>query len=181
MAIPLDSKTTTTPGVKFRKIEQFVDLACVYFEWLPEMEFGTERPKLNRKGEPRKQVRITGYPIKGDAVIVQDGADLSLKADELVCVYVNGGRLGAYIDAKKESPTGLSVGDVLRIKYTHDEPSKGGHPMKAWNFRIRQARDEERNQTEQCEAKYWEIKAAKEKHDEEPPSKTSINDDEIPF
>lgn len=152
MPITLD-KDTSAPSIKLREVGQYVDFHLVRLDWQDELEFGTERPKLNRDGKPRRQLRITGMAIGGTAKVWVDQADLDIQAGEAVVLYVTGGRLGGYIEAKKQAKT-VDVGDVFRVKFDREDPSKSGNPLKVWTFQIRKPRPEELPKVAEAEARY---------------------------
>ena len=153
MSTPIGAPAkSATPSIKLRNLNDWCDLALVDVAVVPWIEFGSSEAKIGKDGQPRTQDKITAVVIGGNAVITDNDVDVAVKPDDVVSVYCAGHRRWEYIQAVKTRGQ-LMRGDVLRVKYTHDEPSatKGNNAKKVWSFQIRQAKPDEATRTARCE------------------------------
>jgi hypothetical protein len=152
MGTPLGGSTATfVPGVKLRTIGTYVDIAAVDLKQVPWKDFVTKEVKIGDDGKPRTQDLVTGLVIGGTGVIVADDTERVVAPDELVSIYFAGHHRWEFIQAQKKLEGGLQVGDVIRIKYDRDEPSRAGNPKKVWSVQIRHPKSEEAARTAKCE------------------------------
>jgi hypothetical protein len=148
-------KPPGSPSIKLRKIGDAIVGHVCHVEAVPWIEFGTDKPKIGHDGKPRTQDKVTLLVREGTAV-VKDGEDSEREvvAGEQVAVYLAGHRRFAWIEAQRKVPGGLEVGQVIRIAYVGDEPSKGGAPKKVWQMRLRVATEAEQVDVQTAEAIY---------------------------
>ena len=152
MGTPLSSPTTTfVPGVKFRAIGDYIDVAIFDLKPVPWKDFVTKEVKVGDDGKPRTQDLVTGIVIGGSATIKVDDTERAVNADESVSLYFAGHHRWEFVQAQKALDGGLQVGDVLRVKYDRDEPSKAGNPKKVWTVQIRRAKPDEAARSARCE------------------------------
>jgi len=142
-----------TPSAKLRTIGDYIDCALVNEEVVPWIEFGTDGvAKIGKDGKPRTQDKVTAVVIGGTGVTTRDDVDTPVVADDTITLYLSGPRRWDWIQAKKAHGQ-LLRGDVLRVKYDHDEPSatKGYNARKVWTFQLRHAKPGEEARTALCE------------------------------
>ncbi len=152
MGTPLSAPTGTfIPGVKFRSIGDYVDVAIFDLKPVPWKDFVTKEVKKDDNGNPRTQDLVTGVVVGGTATIRVDDAERAVAVDEVVTMYFAGHHRWDFIQAQKALDGGLQVGDLMRVKYDRDEPSKAGNPKKVWTVQIRHAKPEEAARSARCE------------------------------
>jgi len=153
MSTPIGAPAKSgSPSIKLRNLNDWCDVALVNVDVVDWIEFGSTEPKIGKDGKPRTQDRITAIVIAGNAVITDNDADVPVKADDVISIYCAGHRRWEYILAVKARGQ-LMRGDVMRVKYTHDEASatKGNNAKKVWSFQIRAAKPDEATRTARCE------------------------------
>lgn len=179
MGIPIgqQQQQSRVPTVKLRTPTSKVGLAIVNEETVPWLEFGTDRPRLNAKGEPRTQLVLTGIVTgsTGAAVITTTTPD-GVQTDEpvapgmVVRLFVNGRtRWDPDLDrtrnpgdpkswgGAKDDHGQLMAGDIATVIYEADVQGQGAQPRKVRTFRLRSPRPDEQEQTTRCEAVYGEL------------------------
>ena len=142
-----------TPSVKLRTVGDWCDVALIDVESVPWIEFGSELPKIGKDGQPRTQDRITALVTQaGSAVVSDNGDDTPVAIGDVVSIYASGAKRWDFIQAQKLNGQ-LLRGDVMRVKYDHDEPpaTKGYNDKKVWTFQIRHAKPDEAVQSARCE------------------------------
>lgn len=158
------------PSIKLRSPGQYVDFHVVDITSVPRYEFGTRNPKLNQRGEPTYQHKVTVLVIGGTGHMPDEtgpeGAERIVRADDVAVIYVGGrekwdpdldktrqpdqGRSwGGAVDTLPDKQ--LCCGDVARWTYEGDVPGQGTQPRKLRTFRIRRPRPEETARTQRCE------------------------------
>ena len=162
MSIPLGgSAGPKIPTVKLPNVGDYVDLAIIDKEQVPEKDMVTGQPKLKDNGQPKQQLRLTGFALGGtfQATRGEDVLAAGDLANETVTVYLSGHKFGAWIDAEKDYGV-VNVGDVVRIAFdrTQKAQTRGFHDAKIWTVEISPA--EGAALTAKCEAAHLERKAS---------------------
>ena len=152
MGTPLSSPTATfIPYINLSAIGTYVDVAIFDLKPVPWKDFVTKEVKIGDDGKPRTQDLVTGIAISGTATVRVDDVERTVTPDEVVTMYFASHRRWEFIQAQKTLDGGLQVGDVLRVKYDRDEPSKAGNPKKVWTVQIRRAKPDEAARSARCE------------------------------
>ena len=157
MPIPL-GRTAAFPGIKFRQPGQYVDIAICNVELVPWNDYQTGQPKRNDAGEIRQQELVTGVFIRGTGVITSDDSTDVVPAEgTIVAIYCAGHHRWDFIQAQKKLDGRMNVGDVMRVKFTGEEPGQGSLPKKVWSFMLRHPQPGEEQRTAQCEGLYAQL------------------------
>lgn len=190
------SSAPRRPSIKLRQPGQYVDFHVVDLDpTVPRYEFGTRNPKLNQRGEPTFQHRVTCLVIGGTAVLPDEngpeGAERTVSNGDLAVIYVAGReKWDPDLDKTRQPNEGrswggaeqllpdkqLRCGDVVRWTYEGDVPGQGAQPRKIRTFRMRRPRPDEEAARQRCEQLRVEAQATPVgapagggySHDEEP-------------
>lgn len=144
MAIQLEEERQSIPGAKFKTIgDTFVGMVVDRVE-VPLYEYradGSQGPQLvGKNGKPRTQEMLTCLVMPGTSCQVGEGAAVE---GTLARLYIKSHHRWAFIETKNAGHGALCVGDVLRRRYTADEPGAGGNPKHVHDFALRKAKPEE--------------------------------------
>lgn len=156
MPIPLTQQSR--PNAKMPYPGMGVEMALIGTRRRPWMEFGTQTAKIGKDGQPRQQLVVTGIVTNANAVCGPQGQERPVQPGEVVDVYLHGHAWGSWIEAER-AHSGLQVGDIVRIVYTHDEPSSqpGANPRKVRQIAFRRAEQHEAGLVAQAEAAYYSL------------------------
>lgn len=163
MPIPLGGNTGTSAiNLKLPNVGDYVDIAIVDKEQLPEKDMVTGQPKLKDNGKPKMQLRLTAlYQAgSGPGLATQGDEVLTPGVDDVVTLYLSGHKFGAWIDAEKEHGL-VNVGDLCRVTFTHTEKAKtrGFHDAKIWSVQLKANVDQAL--VSRCEEAYTERQRSK--------------------
>ena len=134
--MPISLDTPLAPSVKLLEVGQYVNGHVCHVSVEPLFVFNTRRVALTEEGKERSQEKVT-LLITGGTGQIKDGEGYrAAQLGEEVVIWLNGGRRWAWIEAKRKAG-GLDVGDVVKFKYSGDEPGRGAQPKKVWSIGIR--------------------------------------------
>lgn len=143
------------PACSFLDVGAFVDLGIVKVEQVQQFDMAGKAEHWP-DGNPKKQYRLTGIVVGNHGVTTgPKGEKRPVDVGEVVSVYV-GRHKRVYEDAKRAHGP-VSVGDVLRWKFDHTEPSTQADPKKVYTARLRKAEAKDGDLVARCEAAYDEL------------------------
>ena len=163
MPITLEEPRPVIPTVKLLEKKHEIIAHIVDQRVMPVTIFGSQgAPKLRDDGKQVTQDKVVLQVIKGTAQVKDVSTEQmrTVVPGEPVTIWFQGHRRWAWILAKREHGA-ISVGDVVRIVYTGDEPGKGAQPKKVWGIQIRAGNPErETAAIAACEALYHQLNQA---------------------
>jgi hypothetical protein len=167
------AKASGPPAAKLPNIGDTLTFAVVDIDPdVPVYVYGSDRvPEMNAKGEPKKQIRLTGLVVSSKgAVVGSRDEERPVEPDEVVSVYVSGYAKWDPDEDKLDKPfkswsactdaVGLEVGFVAQWCYVEDLPSKAVEPRKNRKFKLRADKPEEAAQSARCEELRRELQRA---------------------
>lgn len=174
MGTPLatGSKSKAPPALKLQNVgDEVKKFAVVDIKLdLPMTEYGTDKPKLNSRGNQKTQHALTVLVLEvGEAVVhVGDRKYESAAVNELHTIYIDS---YAKYDPDRDPETapykswggitdevGLEVGFIGTWKFLAEVPGQGSEPRKDRKFRLRAPTAEEAAIVERCEALHAELR-----------------------
>jgi len=141
------------------------DVFVVDISKVPRLDYTTRQQKVDQRGNPQTQDKVTVIVAGGKAVISENEVDRPAERDEVAVIYFAGrdrwdpdldktrtGDVGrSFSTACELLEGGLQVGDVMRWTFEDEVPGKGSQPRKIRTVRLRHPRPEEMATAQRCE------------------------------
>lgn len=158
------TKASGPPAAKLPDIGNSLTFAVIDVDNdVPVYIYGSDKvPALNAKGEPKKQVVVTGLVVTAEGALVGSGEhERPAEAGDVVSIYIGSYAKWDPDEDRLDKPfkswsaccdaVGLEVGFVGQWRYVENLPSNGAEPRKNRKFKLRADKPEEAAQQARCE------------------------------
>ena len=162
MPIPVPMPASGLPYAKLANPKTYVDGHLAWIAEEQERDFATKKPKVYDDGNPVMRDVITLIVTQGNATIKDGGEVRPVQRGDEVLLPISGSNRRDWFKVRKDTGP-VNFGDVLRVAYVRDEPSRlgGGNMRHVWTFAFRPADPKkELAEIERCEAIATRMEAA---------------------